>query len=314
MNNNYILLDRIGYGSNFNNIYVNIKENKILKECKSEYGLKKIIHEINFYKFIISNNINFPVPKIYSFNDKGYIMEYLSGYISLYKLYNSFSEFKKQNILTRIKDNLDNLHQFDKKIISKEEYFNYLNIEIKQKINERYMSIKHIIDKYSFIKKINNTIIIDFSDLHELITNKIYEIVNKKTEFYLVPIHGDCQFNNILYNDKTDDIIFIDPRGYYGTSEIYGIPEYDLTKIYFALSGYDEFDNRTINNLDIKDDNINIIVNTLDNTIYNQNNIEILLMIITWLGNAHCFINNEYKLMYSYYISLFIGSTVKCLI
>jgi hypothetical protein len=310
MYKNYILLDRIGYGSNFNNLYINFIENKILKECKSEYGLKKIIHEINFYKFIISNNINFPVPKIYSFNEKGYIMEYLSGYTSLYKSYNSFPKLKQENILSRIKENLNNLHQFDKKIISKEEYLNYLNIEIQQKIIERYVSIKHIIDKYSNIKKINNINIIEYNELHLLISNKIYDIVNKKTDFYLVPIHGDCQFNNILYNDKLDDIIFIDPRGYYGKSEIYGIPEYDLTKIYFALSGYDEFDNRVINKLDIELDNINIVVNTLDNTIYNQHNLELLLMVITWLGNAHCFINNEHKLMYSYYISLFIGCKI----
>ena len=82
-----------------------------------------------------------------------------------------------------------------------------------------------------------------------------------------------------------------------------------MAKIYFALSGYDEFDNREINNLDIIDDNINIFIDILDNNIFNEYNLSILLMLNIWLGNAQCFIiNNEYKGIYSYFISLYLGT------
>ena len=173
---------------------------------------------------------------------------------------------------------------------------------------ERYEIICPLVNKYTYINKINNIKFIPFYDLIKLINNEIYKIVNSMDEYYFVPIHGDCQFNNILYNVDTDDIIFIDPRGYFGKSEIFGILEYDTAKINFALTGYDEFDNRIIDNLDITDDNINIIINILDNNIILEKNICNLLMLSIWLSNSHCFINNEKKTMYSYYIARYLGT------
>ncbi len=90
-----------------------------------------------------------------------------------------------------------------------------------------------------------------------------------------------------------------------------------IAKILFALSGYDEFDNREINKLDIFGSNINININFLDKNYFEfnaigqitQNNLESLLMYNIWLGNAECFIkNNEIKGIYSYFISLYLGT------
>ena len=311
INDNFIVLDRIGYGSNFNKISIDINNNIIKKECINSYGQKKINYEINFYKFLINNNISFKTPKIYLFQENGYSMEYLNNYEPLYKIFNKLEDFKKNNLLNKIKENLNELHNSSKKIIQKEEYYKNLKIEIEEKTQTRYNSIKHILKKYDFIKKVNNIEILSFEKILSEINNKIYKFIEvKNTSVYeFVPLHGDCQFNNILYNIEKDDFIFIDPRGYYGNSEIYGIPEYDFAKILFALSGYDEFDNRTINNLDIENDNINININYLDKNILNINNLEILLMYNIWLGNAECFIkNNEIKGIYSYFISLYLGT------
>jgi hypothetical protein len=67
INDNFMVLNRIGYGSNFNKISINKDKNIIKKECINEYGQKKINYEINFYKFLINNNILFKTPKIFSF-------------------------------------------------------------------------------------------------------------------------------------------------------------------------------------------------------------------------------------------------------
>ena len=311
INDNFIVLDRIGYGSNFNKISIDINNNIIKKECINSYGQKKIHYEINFYKFLINNNISFKTPKIYLFQENGYSMEYLNNYEPLYKIFNKLEDFKKNNLLNKIKENLNELHNSSKKSIQKEEYYKNLKIEIEEKTQTRYNSIKHILKKYDFIKKVNNIEILSFEKILSEINNKIYKFIEvKNTSVYeFVPLHGDCQFNNILYNIEKDDFIFIDPRGYYGNSEIYGIPEYDFAKILFALSGYDEFDNRIINNLDIENDNINININYLDKNILNINNLEILLMYNIWLGNAECFVkNNEIKGIYSYFISLYLGT------
>ena len=171
--------------------------------------------------------------------------------------------------------------------------------------------LKEFKKKYDFIKTVNNIEILSFEEILFKINKKIYKHIELKNNsyYYFVPIHGDCQFNNILYNMEKDDFIFIDPRGYFGNSEIYGIEEYDYAKLLFALSGYDEFDNRIITNLDIFNNNINININFLDDSILNLENIEILLMINIWLGNSECFMkNNEIKGIYSYFISLYLGT------
>ena len=54
-------------------------------------------------------------------------------------------------------------------------------------------------------------------------------------------IHGDCTFSNLmLRNDSTP--VMIDPRGYFGFTEIFGDPNYDWAKLYYSVVGnYDRF-------------------------------------------------------------------------
>jgi len=88
----YILLNRNGYGSNFNEIYIDYANNIIKKKCNNDYGLKKINYEIKIYKFIIENKIDFPIPKIYSIEDNGYTMHFFVSHMPLYKIYNSLTQ------------------------------------------------------------------------------------------------------------------------------------------------------------------------------------------------------------------------------
>lgn len=54
-------------------------------------------------------------------------------------------------------------------------------------------------------------------------------------------IHGDCTFSNIILREDGNPIL-IDPRGYFGFSELYGDPRYDWAKLYYSLVGnYDQF-------------------------------------------------------------------------
>jgi len=54
-------------------------------------------------------------------------------------------------------------------------------------------------------------------------------------------IHGDLNGSNVMYNETTGDVKFIDPRGYFGKSKMFGPEEYDFAKILYFLSGYDIF-------------------------------------------------------------------------
>jgi thiamine kinase-like enzyme len=54
-------------------------------------------------------------------------------------------------------------------------------------------------------------------------------------------IHGDCTFSNLMLKDDAEPI-FIDPRGYFGYTELYGDPNYDWAKLYYSVVGnYDRF-------------------------------------------------------------------------
>jgi GTP:adenosylcobinamide-phosphate guanylyltransferase len=54
-------------------------------------------------------------------------------------------------------------------------------------------------------------------------------------------IHGDPTFSNLMLRGGTEPV-FIDPRGYFGHTELLGDPNYDWAKLYYSLVGnYDQF-------------------------------------------------------------------------
>jgi GTP:adenosylcobinamide-phosphate guanylyltransferase len=54
-------------------------------------------------------------------------------------------------------------------------------------------------------------------------------------------IHGDCTFSNIMLRENGEPVL-IDPRGYFGFTELYGDPLYDWAKLYYSVVGnYDRF-------------------------------------------------------------------------
>lgn len=301
-------LKRNGYGSAFNDIY--ISDTKVIKKSKNEYGHKKIRKEIIFYKFLIDNNIVFPIPHIYELNDTSYTMQNLKDYISLYKVFPNFTYNDKSAILDRIHNELNNLHTSSTISVSKMKFEECLIIETSVKILERIHDIKGLIDSYSHIKKVNGIILKSFDIIMATISQKIQIYTNSLCEYKLSIIHGDCQFNNILYNTINGKIAFIDPRGYYGSIDLYGIPQYDSAKILFALSGYDVFDNMDVIDLDIREDTLYIPNLFITNeSFFKGDDIASILALSIWLGNAHCFKHNPQKAIYSYFYALYLCSS-----
>lgn len=290
------VIKRCGYGASFNDLIID--GDKIIKKCKNLDGLKKIENEVIFYKFMTSSCIDFPVVDIIEYIEDGYIMKYLKNHIPLYKSENIDVDlvYRKLNIL----------HNSYELRVSKEYYIQQLLIEIETKIINRYELIKIHTKEYDFITKVNGIQIMRFEDLLKQLNVEILSEINSMKSYTFVPIHGDCQFNNVLVKDG--DIVFIDPRGHFGNSYIFGMKEYDLAKVLFAISGYDEFDSRAIESLDIRGDEMTIKLNSLKTDIFNRPKLEVILMLNIWMGNAHSFVHSKYKMIYSYFISLYLGS------
>jgi tRNA A-37 threonylcarbamoyl transferase component Bud32 len=302
-----MLLNRIGYGSNFNSII--IEDNIVIKQSKNEYGNAKLKTEISFYKHLLDNNIAFEVPNIFLLDEENYTikMQFLSGYVELYKFYSKCSKEEKTKILDKIFSTLHKLHA-NRITVSKQQYYSDLILETKEKIQTRMEIVKNIIDKYSFIKKVNCFEIKNLDDIKSKIFLNVNNYFKTLDEYTYSIIHGDCQFNNILLNENYD-IKFIDPRGYFGNTKIYGIKEYDTAKIYFALTGYDSFDNSFFENVNIENDNIDIFIDfQIDELLLYDSPFITSLLISIWLGNSHIFIHDEYKCITSYFIAMFLGS------
>lgn len=297
-----IKLLRYGYGDNFNDLFID--KDIIIKKSKTEYGLYKIQNEIKFYKYLIDNDIRFSIPKIYELNTDMYKMEYLSKHKPLYDvLINKDIEivhifldkiYIELNKLHRIKNNID-INNYKKNLVA----------ETILKIKKRHLEISDIISSVK-INKVNGTYILTVNEIYDKIEYYLDNIDSNITEVNL--IHGDPNFNNILV-DPFDNIYFIDPRGYFGDSELFGLKEYDYAKIKFALTGYDLFDSEQISDIAFNKEEIVFKMDTiLQLSEIMDDNLSTFLMITIWLGNSHCFKNNVNKCLKSYYYSLYLAT------
>lgn len=295
------IIKRNGYGSNFNILYFDINKSIIIKKTINKYGINKLKNEINFYNFIKTNNINFNIPIIYNYDYDTITMNYIEQ--------NKLINFDYFNIIV---NSLNNLHNYDNKIVDKNYYKKILFEETIIKMKERYIIIKDIIsEKINDILYVNNIKLINFDIINEKINTYLNIYINDLNDDYkLQPIHGDPQYNNIIFNNY--DITFIDPKGYFGSSQIYGIKEYDIAKLFFSLSGYEIFDDMIFNDLVINNNNLNIdFINIPNFNLYNSNSQLVKYLFITiWLSNAHIFIKQPYKVIYSFYIGLYFASVL----
>lgn len=292
-------INRNGYGSLFNSLYINDKKTLIKKETFHLTGIKKLKNEMDFYKFIQMNDIRINIPTIYYYSTNYYIMNYIES--------DNVNDYKA--VITELKK----LHFFKSIDIDENYYRQLLLEETIIKIKDRFIEIEEVIRKYekdNRITKVNNLILLDYSKIIELLTmalNSHVDIINK---YQLHVIHGDPQFNNIFIN-KEKEIIFIDPKGCFGSSHIYGIKEYDIAKVFFAMSGYSYFDNLNIREIHIQNENLIIdFIKIPKFSISSDYDISLIiyLFISIWLSNPHAFINEPIKLIYSYYIGLYFSS------
>jgi hypothetical protein len=214
---------------------------------------------------------------------------------------------EKAQILQTIRTSLSTMHDYTRIPVDKDTLMDALRYEFHDKLLERYAEVESVIQQFSHITHVNGLPIQHIDALVPALYNKVVAHFMKQSPEYCL-IHGDCQFNNILLHPDTRDIVFIDPRAWFGNS-MFGIKEYDYAKIKFALSGYDRFDNESMDHLNIEGNNLILD----DMCVYEENSepIEEILVALIWLGNAHCFVAQPAKAAYSYFYAVFLAT--RCL-
>ena len=303
----------------FNNIEI-IENNKLFKKGINDKGKEIIKYEKNWYEYInnLNNNeITDILPKIYNIYEYGFIMEYKINYIPVYKylIDNENNTDIKIKVLNNIIKKLDKIHQIEKIEVSKLVFFNNLKKEIYDKIIERRNIILDLINHFNIIETVNNVKIDTFENILNKCKNIILTYYETIEEYQYSIILGDCQFSNILIDpSNNDNIVFIDPRGYYGNSMIHGPSDYDYAKILYGISGFDNFnfDHFNLKNIDLENKSIQFNIDGIyyDKKFINHyfNKVHKAYLVVIWLSLAEYNKNNIWKCLASYYYGLYLGT------
>lgn len=305
-----LLLSETVFNTRFFNSIKKIDFETIVKEATCEYGIKIINDEINFYKYIENNNIVYPIEKIFNVTDKSFCMKF----IEKNTLYDEIIKKQSNNNIYNVLYFLQNYYNTNIKSVSIDEAKQDIYLETIIKITDRNKKIEDILNEFSYIKYVNSVKIDTYENILKRVENIINIFLNNKTSINYNIIHGDLNLSNIFkMNEK--DFLFIDPRGYYGNSKMFGLKYYEISKIYLSMFGFDSFNRDNEYFFSINDNNINTNINMLcDIEIYDdlfsedEYKLIICLAIAAWLGTPYYFKNNISKTIGSYFYSLYIAT------
>ena len=206
----------------FNSLEYN--DDTLKKSAVNDKGVEVIKNEIDYYKFINSNtDARALFPTMYQANGTSFIMGKIDGFNLKNKLDEISQVIKELKKLHKIKP-LPRINKTEQKVSLKLEY-KYIPLE-------RMKSIDALMPRIDFV---NNT---DVRGIETLALLHIDDLINDCNDFTL--IHGDPNSSNVMI-DKNGLVKFIDPRGVFGTTKLFGDPNYDFAKLIYGVTGYDKF-------------------------------------------------------------------------
>jgi len=225
----------------FNTIKNTSNPHTIRKESTNK---DKLINEINWY-LKLPKDLKYLLPQIFGNNlsaeSPSIDMEFCS-FPPLNEIYifSNFDQYVWMGIFDAVRSALIEMRQYTASEAT----------DIKTELQEMYLSktierLKSIIDDKNFSGFSDNLTINSEScfGLREIITRLPEAIENiglYETDTFSV-IHGDLCCSNILYDRKIGQVKLIDPRGSFGTYDIYGDPLYDIAKLSHSFLGDYDF-------------------------------------------------------------------------
>ena len=228
----------------FNRIY--IENGRFVKEAIDEQGRVLAIHESNWYRKLEGRQLK-NIPAVFGYAPLK--MELVDGK-SVYE-YKDLSLDDKKKILGSIVECLKDVHNLGSipaEILSYREA--YVDKTFKR-LEKVYDLVPFAHDSYIHINGHNcRNIFFHREEVEQLLMKFM------PREFHL--IHGDCTFSNLMLRNSDYSPVLIDPRGYFGFTELYGDVAYDWAKLYYSVVGnYDQF-NRKRFRLTIREDSVQL--------------------------------------------------------
>lgn len=209
---------------------ITIEGNILMKEPADAQGERLAVRECAWYAKANEKGIEI-LPRIYGINPLQ--MEYIDGR-NIYEC--NFSYTQKKDILERLVYSLKKLHSSETMPADtfsvREAYFN--------KTFDRIGKIQDLVpfarDREILVngRKCRNV----FYYKREL-EQAVEKLALSCRQFAF--IHGDCTFSNMMLRENGEPVL-IDPRGYFGFTELHGDVRYDWAKMYYSIVGnYDRF-------------------------------------------------------------------------
>lgn len=345
------------YGFIYNELLIDTSANTLVKRVRTDIeneavrvtATQKLCKEIYFYKCIQRyNRIPYPfvMPRLYNMSpspgsNPELCIQYFPNHEPITDRFPYFNKIKTREIVREILDHIRPLHRHSPYInLSNIEYKTAIKSEITDKLMSRYSSVEWTIlyPEFERITYVNEVPVRPFVDYVNIIQNRIFDIIDnisgRGSQISFSYIHGDIHLGNILvpkmdrtikFASSLAKYVFIDPRGYFASYDVFGDKRYDYAKLLFGISGYSKFDQMCIDDCDIKplqaslysskQDataaclNINIpfiddycsIYNTLDTSEWKKHipefdELTILFSFTIWLGNNSTFASPHKKL------------------
>ncbi len=209
---------------------ITIDQDRVIKEGITDQGRRLADRECAWYKK--AGRMDIPLlPKLYGTDPL--IMERIDGK-NIYEYI--LSQDEKRTILRKLVDSLRLLHHAEQmpadKFSCMEAYF-----------GKTYDRIRNLRDLIPLAKE--ERIVVNGRSCRNIFFQKrrleqrLKELSGKCEAFCF--IHGDCTFSNLMLR-RDGSPVLIDPRGYFGYTELYGDPRYDWAKLYYSIVGnYDRF-------------------------------------------------------------------------
>lgn len=278
---------------------------------KGEALLKR---EIAWYHELNRRDVDFPTPKVYPAVDSSEMLMSRVNGIPLYQVFESLSEKEQGNVLRTIQFHLHKLHATSLAGTSGNSFANDIQKEAHDKLITRFEEIEPMIKSFGQNISIVNGMKIktDVRDVIALLHQKISSQYDVRSSRVL--IHGDAHMSNIMINpDNLHEITFIDPRGYFGDTEKYGLADYDIAKLLYSLSGYDSFNySPTFHIKNLTDTEIEFDIPKIENLskefMETFTPIHYLWTAVIWLGLAQYIKNNPVKSLAAHYHGMYLAT------
>lgn len=247
----------------FNHIKID-KNRGIL--TKTSEDKEKFIGEIKWY-LKLPSDVEYVRPRIFS-----YSTDFTNPYVSMeYYAYHTVHELF-------LNGDLD-IHQWEKIfkrikfVIQDFKRYSAKDVNIVSSLEDMYLT-KTILRFEKLMKDtrfevffqnpilVNGVLYPSLKEIADKLKAAIPELLYDVKEFNI--IHGDLCFANMMVDNNFSFIKVIDPRGKFGSYDIYGDPRYELAKLFHSVDGKYDYIIKDLFDLDYKDGNISFTIQDKD--------------------------------------------------